>query len=251
MNVPDAHGDGPPPGAAGGRHVVVVAGGDVPARVALDAAWPGWDDDLVAVVAADRGLAGADALGLAADAIVGDLDSVDPSRLATAREAGISVVESAADKDESDTELAVLEAVRLGATRITILGGLGGDRLDHELANVWLLALDALGGVSAALLDERVRISLMEGPGPDGATVVRPLPGPVGATVSLLPFGGDVAGVTTRSLRYPLRDEPLVPGPARGLSNVRTGEDAGVTIRAGRLLIVEAARSESGLSSKA
>ena len=69
----------------------------------------------------------------------------------------------------------------------------------------------------------------------------RELPGVVGATVSLLPFGGDVEGVTTQALRYPLLDEPLTAGPARGLSNVRTGADAAVAIRRGRLLIVESA----------
>jgi thiamine pyrophosphokinase len=78
-------------------------------------------------------------------------------------------------------------------------------------------------------------------PAGDGGAVLRELPGLIGATVSLLPFGGDVEGVTTRALRYPLRDEPLTQGPARGLSNVRTGPDAAVTIRRGRLLIVESA----------
>ena len=40
-------------------------------------------------------------------------------------------------------------------------------------------------------------------------------------------------GVTTEGLRYPLRDEPLRVGPARGLSNVREAADAAVTLRAG------------------
>jgi thiamine pyrophosphokinase len=67
------------------------------------------------------------------------------------------------------------------------------------------------------------------------------LPGPVGATITLLPFGGDAAGITTSGLAYPLRDEPLTVGPARGLSNVRTTTDAAVTVRSGRLLVVETA----------
>jgi thiamine pyrophosphokinase len=78
-------------------------------------------------------------------------------------------------------------------------------------------------------------------PTPGGGPARRALPGPVGGTVSLLPFAGDAVGVTTRGLRYPLRDEPLVTGPARGLSNVREAPDAAVTLRAGRLLVVETA----------
>jgi thiamine pyrophosphokinase len=78
-------------------------------------------------------------------------------------------------------------------------------------------------------------------PGPDGQPASRSLPGRTGATVSLLPFGGDATGVTTHGLRYPLRDEPLLIGPARGLSNVREAPDAWVTLRAGRLLVIETA----------
>ena len=136
----------------------------------------------------------------------------------------------------------------MGATRLTVLGALGGARLDHALANVWLLALPRVAATPMVLLDDRARLSLLAA-GPGGAPVTRSLPGPIGATVSLLPFGGDVTGVTTRELRYPLRDEALVAGPARGLSNVRTGPDAAVTIRGGRLLIVEGA-APGGISSE-
>ncbi len=57
--------------------------------------------------------------------------------------------------------------------------------------------------------------------------------------MSLLPIGGDAHGITTDGFRYPLRDERLRTGPARGLSNVRTAPDASVTLREGRLLVVE------------
>ena len=50
------------------RLVVIVAGGDVPERAALDAAWPGWADGLVGVLAADSGLAHAHTLGLRVNA---------------------------------------------------------------------------------------------------------------------------------------------------------------------------------------
>lgn len=47
------------------------------------------------------------------------------------------------------------------------------------------------------------------------------------------------AGVTTTGLRYPLRDEALLAGPARGLSNVRDDPLAEIRLRHGRLLVVE------------
>ena len=57
--------------------------------------------------------------------------------------------------------------------------------------------------------------------------------------VSLLPLDTAVVGITTERLRYPLRNETLLVGPSRGLSNVRLEADAAVTVRLGRLLVVE------------
>jgi thiamine pyrophosphokinase len=231
------------------RHALVVADGDVSMRSVLDAAWPGWDAGVVDVVAADGGLAKARALGLRPDVLVGDLDSVVPALLAAAEADGIRIRRARAHKDESDTELALLEAIARGATRITVLGAFGGPRLDHALANLWLLAHPALAVTAVVLLDGGSRVLLVQAPGPDGGPVTRTLPGPDGATITLLPFGGDVAGITTRGLAYPLRDEPLTVGPSRGLSNVRESVDAAVTVRSGRLLVVETALAPGRLSS--
>ncbi len=225
------------------RHALVVANGDVAARAALDEAWPGWDDGVTDVIAADGGLARALALGLAPNLLVGDLDSLAPADAAEAAGAGTEILRAPVDKDESDTELALLEAVGRGATRITVLGAFGGPRLDHALANTWLLAHAGLAGVDVALLDAAIRVRLLSGPG------TYPLPGENGATVSLLPLAGDVDGITTHGFRYPLRDEPLRTGPARGLSNVRTASDASVTLRNGRLLVLEVAGPAAALDS--
>ncbi len=235
--------------AAADRHALIVADGDVTARTELDAAWPGWDAGVVDIVAADGGLARARSLGLRPAVLVGDLDSLEPAILAIAEAEGILVRRASTDKDESDTELALLEAIARGATRVSVLGAFGGPRLDHALANLWLLAHPALAGTEITLLDASSRAFLVQAPGTGGGAVTRPLPGPVGAAVTLLPFGGDVVGITTVGLAYPLRDEPLVVGPARGLSNIRTGADAAVTVRDGRLLVIETALPPGQLSS--
>lgn len=238
-----------PPGVA--RHVVVVADGDVPTRARLDQAWPGWADAVDEVIAADGGLARAPIAGLVPTLLVGDLDSVSPERVAEAEARGLPVERAEVTKDESDAELAMLAAVAHGATRITVLGAFGGPRLDHVLANLWLLAHPALAGASVVLLDAASRATMVTAPGPDRRPVTRSLAGRPGTLVSLLPFGGDVDGVTTYGLRYALEDEPLVIGPARGLSNVRIRPDAEVTVRRGRLMIVETTMTESRLSSEA
>ena len=234
---------------SGSVHALVLLGGAAPTRAGLDASWPGWDAGADEVIAADAGLAIGPGLGLEPTLLVGDLDSLDPSLAAAAEAAGLPVRRFPVAKDETDAELALLESVAHGATRITVLGWSGGARLDHALANTWLLAHPALAEADVVLLDATCRVTLLQAPATDGGPAVRHLPGPTGAIVSLLPFGGDADGVTTRGLRYPLDDEVLVTGPARGVSNVRDAADASVTLRRGRLLVVEIALAESGLSS--
>jgi thiamine pyrophosphokinase len=212
---------------------LVLADGEPVTRRGLDAAWPGWDDDTQLVIAADGGARLADEVQKTIDLWVGDGDSLRRDELDALRAAGVPVELAPADKDESDTELAVLAAVARDASDITILGALGGPRADHALANVALLAHPALEGREARILGERFRIRLLTGP--DLAT----LRGRPGDLVSLLPFGGDVAGTTTTDLRFPLRDERLEVGRARGLSNVRLADVARVGLTEGRLLVVE------------
>jgi thiamine pyrophosphokinase len=212
---------------------LIVADGDAPTRPDLDAVWPGWAAELGLVVAADGGALVAEGLGLTIDLVVGDCDSLGEADLERLAAANVEVRRAPMDKDESDTELAILAAIERAADELTIVGALRGSRIDHALANVGLLALPALGGRPCALLDSTARIRLLTGPG------TLELSGRAGDVVSLLPFGDGVAGVTTDGLAYPLRDEPLPAGPARGLSNVRLAETARVSVRAGRLLVVE------------
>ena len=218
---------------------VILADGDAPARAALDIAWPGWAEAIEIVVAADGGARHAAELGLTIDAWVGDGDSVDADALAALEAAGVALRRVAAAKDESDTELAVTAALDRGATDIVVLGAFGGPRFDHTLANVGLLAMAGLGSGAMTLLDAATRLRLLRAPDGAGAAVTLQLAGRPGDLVSLLPFGHGVEGVTTAGLEWPLRDEPLPAGPARGLSNVRAGTVASVTLRSGLLLVVE------------
>jgi thiamine pyrophosphokinase len=211
---------------------LILADGDVPSRDRLDAVWPGWDSAIGLVVAADGGARHAAALGVSLDRWVGDGDSLDAAALRALETSGVPLERARPDKDETDTELAILAALRLGAEGLVILGALGG-RIDHALANIGLLSMPVLAGRSAVILDAGSRLSLLVGP--DTATLV----GRPGDLVSLLPVGEAVQGVTTTGLVYPLDDEPLPAGTPRGLSNVMTTDAASVRLRRGRLLIVE------------
>jgi thiamine pyrophosphokinase len=57
-------------------------------------------------------------------------------------------------------------------------------------------------------------------------------------TVSLLPVGGDVHGLSSDGLKYALNDETLRFGPARGISNLLLDTEATITLKTGLLLCV-------------
>jgi len=218
---------------------LILADGDAPTRAQMEAAWPGWDDAVDLVVAADGGARHSASLGVRVDLWVGDGDSLGEDGIAALAAAGVPIERSRPDKDETDVELAVFAAVARGAEDLVILGALGGDRIDHALANVALLASPGLVGRTAVLLDARSRISLLRGPLADGSPARLALHGAAGSIVSLLPFGGDAEGVTTDGLAYSLAGETLPLGPARGVSNVIARRGASVSLRRGLLIVVE------------
>lgn len=191
--------------------------------------------DAATVIAADAGACWLDQVGVTPDLLVGDLDSIGEPLLERLVTSGVSVERHAAEKDASDAELALDRAVALGADEIVMLGALAGERLDHELANLLLIADARWRGV---VRDLRVV---------SGATTVRALHGgerlelggSIGDIVTLLPVGGDAEGVTTDGLRYPLADDELRFGRSRGLSNVVERADASVWLAGGTLLVVE------------
>jgi thiamine pyrophosphokinase len=218
---------------------IVLADGAVGPREAIDAAWPGWCTTDPYVVAADGGARHAGALGLRIDRWVGDGDSLGEAGIAALEADGVPIDRAPFDKDESDTELAVHAALAAEPAAIVILGALGGERLDHALANLALLTLPELRDVDVRLVAADVRVRLLEAVDVDGGAASVELEGRAGDLVTLLPIGADAIAVTTGGLVYPLEGETLLVGRSRGLSNRRTSTTATVSLLAGRLLIVE------------
>ncbi|MCY3912951.1 MAG: thiamine diphosphokinase [Chloroflexi bacterium] len=211
-------------------HAVVALGGDAdPAHVRRALA------RAQLVIAADGGAAHVEAAGGVCDVIVGDQDSVPAASLDRARAAGADIREFPAAKDATDGELAVREALSRGATSITIVGALGGPRVDHLLANVGLLAHPDLRDVDATIEDAAHRIWLV-----GDASSWR---GDAGDCVTLLAVGGDAHGVTTQGLRYPLRDGVLRHGSSLGVSNEMTGREAGFSVVRGSVLVIHERQS--------
>jgi thiamine pyrophosphokinase len=210
--------------------VVVVASG------ALDRSDASWLEGASLVLAADGGATSLDALGRRPDALIGDLDSVEPSLTGRLEGAGTRVERYPFDKEASDAELALEAAIAAGATEVVLLGALGGERLDHELANLLLLADPAFARSSLRIVRGDTQVRAVTA----GASLV--LAGAAGDLVTLLPIGGDTSGVTTAGLRWPLEAATLRMGRSRGLSNVVESPPASVHVGDGTLLVIETAQ---------
>ena len=180
------------------------------------------------VVAADSGLDHATRMGVRVDLMVGDLDSVSPAALSNYQG---PIERHPEDKDATDFELALDQAIaHPNIDRLIVVGGHGG-RLDHLLANAAVVASPRFAAVDVEWIAGTTRVH-----------VIRhhcELHGAPGEVVSLLAVGGDATGVTTSGLRWPLSNDTLEQGSARGVSNEFSKPVASVQLSAGCVLSIQ------------
>ena len=209
---------------------VVIAHGDVAPA----------DRELVAgaqlVIAADGGALALERWGIIPHLVVGDLDSLGAERAVALERRGAKVIRFPVVKDASDLELAMRYALESEADDIVLLGILGGERVDHALDNVTLLADPAYRALGIRAVYGETQLRAVHA----GESLA--LRGPVGSTVTLVPLRGEVRGVTTHGLRYPLADGTLHFGKSLGLSNVVATLPARVSVRHGVILVIEIAK---------
>ena len=215
-------------------HIVIFAGGTLQPGEAVTTAIAAAD----LIIAADSGTATALRYNCTPAIIVGDFDSLDAPRLQQLKEHGSRIIRVAAEKDETDTELAIQVAIGEGASTITLLGGLGGARFDHTMANILLLA--GFPMVPIRIVDGPAVCWLLRGP---GSTTINGQPGDL---LSLFPLTTEAEGIHTVGLYYPLYGETLRFGKPRGVSNVLTGEQAEVSLEKGLLLLIHTNTRELG-----
>lgn len=215
----------------------IVASGDLPEPHTLTANLRPTD----LLIAADGGANHLHALGLIPHLLIGDLDSATPPMVADLQAQGVPVEQHPPAKDVTDLELALLTAQRLGAHEVILLGVLG-NRWDHSLANLLLLANPLFADLHMAVWHGHERLYVVRGmPARPG---VLTLAGAPGDTLSLIPLQGDVRGVTLAGLAYPLRHDTLRFGATRGLSNVFDASTAFIEIHDGLALVIHTQHSQ-------
>jgi thiamine pyrophosphokinase len=180
------------------------------------------------IICADGGTRHALWLGLQPNLIIGDMDSLTKSEWKKFEQANIAIELYPRDKVETDLELALRRAQEMNPRSICVIAALGG-RIDQTLANLALFT-----SASLASIDLRADDGSQEAFFCRHESTIEGTPGDV---VSLIPWNGPTAGVTTVGLRWALHNESLYPDRTRGISNEMIKKSASVSIASGLLLL--------------
>ena len=176
-------------------------------------------------------------LGLISHAVIGDFDSVSPSLEKKLKQICKeqrflfpTILKYPTTKNKTDFELAVDYCLEKKFNEIIIFGILG-DRIDHMLVNIFLLA-------KTQTENRSIKIKIIEGKKEiyivnKGITIK----GNIGDEVSIIPVSEKLEGVSTEGLYYRLIDDTLTFGSTRGVSNVMNKTSVKITISKGVALV--------------
>jgi thiamine pyrophosphokinase len=177
------------------------------------------------LIATDGGVKHILKLGLIPNVIIGDMDSIDPKLLKKFKS-----IKYPRKKDKTDFELAIDYCLENIFKEIIIFGILG-DRIDHLIANIFLLA-------KVRTENRLIKIKIIEGK--KEIFILNKeitINGKIGDEVSIIPVSEKLVGITTEGLEYPLKNEEIVFGSTRGISNVMNKTSVKITISKGVALV--------------
>lgn len=179
------------------------------------------------VIAADSGYVTAQRLGAKVQIALGDFDSFSADGI----DEDVEVMTVPAEKDFTDTQMAVDLAVSRGATMLFIIGGIGG-RLDHTLSNLGLLEELYNKGIRATLCDGNNRVRFIR-------ATSELIPRSHYRYFSLLAADDRVKGVSVEGGKYPLKNATLRRTNQFAVSNEIEKNCALISIKKGGLFIIE------------
>ena len=182
------------------------------------------------IIAADGGFNHLKKIGVSPNVLLGDFDSIEnlPSS------ASFEILTFPREKDLTDIELAVEYAIDKNCDSICFAGATGS-RLDHSLANIFLLRKLYESGVDARIVDEHHEIFIIG--------QHKSLYDFEGELLSLLPLDPIVKGVTLRGFKYPLEGATIRMGETIGTSNIIISKNCEIIVKTGLLLGIFADKS--------
>jgi len=182
------------------------------------------------IISADGGARHLRALSILPHVMIGDFDSIHPDDRQYFKKKQIKTITFSSRKDQTDTELCISWALEKNATDITLLG-VTGNRLDHTLANIFLLKKLAQKNIPARIINKNNEIHIVK-------DFIKIKGGPKDF-LSLIPITQKVTGITLKGLEYSMEDGTLEMGSCLGVSNFFKETFASVSIKKGELIVIK------------
>ncbi len=178
-------------------------------------------------IAADVGYQNALKLGVKIDILLGDFDSLGTPP----PDKQLEILTVPAEKDFTDTQLAVQTALERGVDDIVIIGGLSG-RLDHTLSSLAILEDLSLKKVHALITDGHNRARFLS----STSTLISKSHF---RYLSLIAVSERVRGVSIEGCKYPLKNATLERCYQYAISNELCGNCALISVRRGDVYVIE------------
>ncbi|MBU8848644.1 MAG: thiamine diphosphokinase [Desulfobacterales bacterium] len=186
--------------------------------------------DAQLIISADGGAGHLRKLNILPHVMIGDFDSIHPDDKQFFKEKKVKMLTFPSRKNHTDSELCVSWGLENNATDITLLG-VTGTRLDHTLANIFLLKKLAEQNIPARIINKNNEIHIV--------TSFLELKGRPNDFLSIIPVTRQVSGITLKGLEYPLVDATLEMGSCLGISNSFKEAVASVSIEKGILIVTK------------
>lgn len=198
---------------------VILCDGDIPDRGQILSELK----DAELFIAADGGANGAIDLDIQPDIITGDFDSY----IVTGKEKATVVINP--DQETNDLEKALSIALNNNSTHVIVFGATG-KRVDHTMKNLSVLLQFTDKFTQISFKDRFSTIKIIKSPFIEEF--------PLRSSISLIPLSGEVSDITTRGLRYPLKNERLKNGVRDGTSNETIEKIVEIEFKKGDLLLI-------------
>ncbi len=176
------------------------------------------------VIAADGGYNHLLKIGVKPDLLMGDFDSLGDLP------ENIDIKRFKAEKDDTDTALAIEHGIELGYKLFHLYGCTGG-RLEHTVANIQCLVRLSRSRMRGYIFSKEQIITSI-------TNDVLSFDSGCKGYISAFAYGGDAKGVYERGLKYPLTDATIRDDVPLGVSNRFTGEDSSVSVGNGTLIVM-------------
>lgn len=206
---------------------IIVTGGNKPSKKLLNSYIKSGD----LIIGADKGSEYLYDYEIMPNIILGDFDSISEEKLKKIEEKQVEIIKFPPEKDYTDTEIAIMEAMKRGADTIYLFGGLG-TRADHSLGNIGLLLTTKNKGARLLIVDDHNKMYL--------ANKNMSLNGSQGEIISFHALSDVVKGFEIRGAKYNLNSYDMHLLDPRAVCNEFIDTPINIKYESGELLIIHA-----------